>query len=369
MSDYPYYRIDGVKVPLSQLADLRKEWKKDGLNVVTTNGCFDLLHTGHTRFLKNARSLGDKLIVGINSDASVHTLKGAGKPILNENERAEMLLALSAVDAVLVYDELLPNHFLELIQPDIHCKAADYTEESLPEAAVVKANGGKVKILPLVEGTSSTNITDRILEGANTSTKDGEKVQNKDLADEVLTYLLASSNIYRQTAYKLKDEIVACVGKIIETLENGNKILLCGNGGSASDAQHIAAEFVGRFKRDRKALPAIALTTDTSIITAVGNDYGFEQIFSRQIEALGNKGDLLIAISTSGHSANVVRAVKEAKDAGIFVVGLSGEKSSPLHDQADLTLAVPSSDTALIQQVHIGIMHLLCDIAEKKFTN
>jgi len=365
-SNYPYFWNNGVKKPIKELSELREKWKQEGKKVVTTNGCFDLIHPGHAQFLSSARNEGDLLIVGINSDPSVTTLKGPGKPILNEEERAEMLSSLKSVDAVLVFDDLLPNGFLEIIKPDIHCKAADYSADSLPEAEIVKKMGGKISILPLLDGFSSTKLVERILSGQKTSASTstmGEK--ESDIEGEILTYLFASSNIFRQSAYALKESIAKASEIVIQTLKSRNKILLCGNGGSAADSQHIAAELIGRFKRERDAMPAIALTTDTSILTAIANDYGFEEVFSRQIAALGKKNDLLIAISTSGSSKNVVRAIEEAHKKGMLVIGLTGEQDSPISEAADLTLKVPTRDTALIQQVHIGIMHLLCELAER----
>ena len=155
------------------------------------------------------------------------------------------------------------------------------------------------------------------------------------------------------------------VGKIIaNALKDGNKVLLFGNGGSAADAQHIAAEIVGRFKRERKALPAIALTTDTSILTAVGNDYGFETIFERQIEALCMPGDIAIGITTSGNSENVIRGLKKAHDLGATTIALTGRDGGKVVDIAHYSFIVPSYDTARIQECHITIGHVLCEIIE-----
>lgn len=152
-----------------------------------------------------------------------------------------------------------------------------------------------------------------------------------------------------------------------EALHRGNKIMLCGNGGSAADSQHIAAEFVGRFHKERISLPAIALTTDTSILTAVANDYSYEDVFSRQVEGLGEKGDVLIGISTSGNSKNVVKAFTEAKRKGIFTVAFTGEKSSKLSEMADVTLRVPSSVTARIQECHILSGHIICAFVDEEY--
>jgi D-sedoheptulose 7-phosphate isomerase len=155
------------------------------------------------------------------------------------------------------------------------------------------------------------------------------------------------------------------VGKIMaNALKEGNKVLLFGNGGSAADAQHIAAEIVGRFKKERRALPAIALTTDTSILTAVGNDYGFETIFERQVEALCMPGDIVIGISTSGESENVIRGLKKAHDLGATTVALTGKKGGRMVDIAHYCFVVPSYDTARIQECHITIGHVLCEIID-----
>lgn len=149
-----------------------------------------------------------------------------------------------------------------------------------------------------------------------------------------------------------------------QALKNGNKILLCGNGGSAADCQHIAAEFVGRFHKERKSLPAIALTTDTSILTAIGNDYGYDDVFRRQVEGLGKAGDVLIGISTSGNSVNVVNAVHLAKESDIVTIAFTGQKDSELSKGSDYCLKVPSQVTARIQECHILTGHLICSFID-----
>jgi len=150
-----------------------------------------------------------------------------------------------------------------------------------------------------------------------------------------------------------------------ETLKKGGKIILFGNGGSASDAQHIAAELIGRFKKERQPFAAIALTANTSILTALANDYGYEVVFSRQIEALGQKNDLAIGISTSGKAKNVIAAIKQAKKMGIKTAVLSGQDGVELARLADISLLVPSAVTARIQEAHITIGHILCEIIEE----
>ncbi len=152
---------------------------------------------------------------------------------------------------------------------------------------------------------------------------------------------------------------------IAESLKNGGKVLICGNGGSAADSQHIAAEFVNRFYYDRPGLAAMALTVDTSILTAIGNDYGYEKIFSHQVQAYAKKGDVLIGISTSGSSKNVVNAILEAKNKGVYTVGLTGEKKGPIFDNADVTINIPSAETPIIQESHIMTGHIICALVEK----
>ena len=168
---------------------------------------------------------------------------------------------------------------------------------------------------------------------------------------------------------KIKTEIVKAVHACITSIKKGHKIIICGNGGSAADAQHIAAEFTGRFELERRPLPAIALTTDTSALTAIGNDYGFDEIFSRQIVALGNAGDTLIAISTSGNSANIIKCAESAKKLGINVVVMTGYNEGNIDKLADISLKCMSERTANIQEGHIMMAHIICNLVEKEIAS
>lgn len=160
-------------------------------------------------------------------------------------------------------------------------------------------------------------------------------------------------------------DINAAAGILVDAFKNHHKLLVAGNGGSAADAQHIAAELVGRYKSERQALPAIAITANSSSITAIGNDYGFDHIFSRHVEALGNRGDVFMAISTSGNSPNIIKAVEAAKARHIVTIGMTGESGGKLAEICDLTLKMPSNDTPRIQECHILVGHILCDLIEK----
>ena len=164
----------------------------------------------------------------------------------------------------------------------------------------------------------------------------------------------------------LDNDVVAAGSLASTTLLNGGKILFCGNGGSAADSQHLAAELTGRFVNDRRPLAAIALSTDTSALTCIGNDYSFDEIFARQVAALGRTGDLLIGISTSGNSRNVIRAVEDAKEIGIKTIGFLGRDGGQLKNLCDYNIVVPSDVTARIQECHILIGHTLCGLIEQE---
>ena len=160
--------------------------------------------------------------------------------------------------------------------------------------------------------------------------------------------------------------ISAIIECLVTALKSGGKILLCGNGGSAADAQHVAAEFVGRFAKERAAWPAIALTANSSTVTAIGNDYGFEYIFSRQVEALAKKGDVVVGISTSGNSGNVLKALAEGKKRGCTTIGMTGKNGGKLRTLADISISVPSDETPRIQETHILAWHIICELVEKE---
>ena len=179
--------------------------------------------------------------------------------------------------------------------------------------------------------------------------------------------LQAHKEIIEKTIEVMIPQIEEASNLVIETLKAGNKILLCGNGGSAADAQHIAAELTGRYKVERRGLAGIALTTDTSALTAIANDYGFDRIFDRQVEALAKEGDLLIGISTSGNSLNILSALLLAKEMGATTLGLSGKDGGKLNYACDINLVVPSDDTPRIQEMHILIGHILCQAVDDAY--
>lgn len=185
--------------------------------------------------------------------------------------------------------------------------------------------------------------------------------------------MIAEIQEHQETASSLTNpeflnQLEKAAAMVIDTIEDGKKLLLFGNGGSASDAQHIAAEFTGRYVKERRGLPAIALTTDTSALTAIGNDYGFSSVFSRQVEALAQQGDLVIGISTSGNSENVVAGLWEAKNRGCKLIGLTGSGGGMLSVICDITICVDCKTTARVQEMHILIGHILCSAVDRMFS-
>ena len=173
---------------------------------------------------------------------------------------------------------------------------------------------------------------------------------------------------HRDSQEQLVEPIAQAGALLAQALSDGRRVLSCGNGGSAADAQHFAAELIGRFEKEREALPAIALSTDTSALTAISNDYGFERVFSRQVEGLGQEGDILVAISTSGNSPNVVQAIEAAQSRQMRVIALTGRDGGTIRGQmreSDIELCVPSDSTARVQEVHILILHCLCDLTDQ----
>lgn len=319
-----------------------------------------MLHPGHVDLLRRAKALGDRLVVGINSDRSVRAIKGSGRPIFNQEDRRLVLLGLGSVDEVIVFDEQTPERLIREIGPDVLVKGGDWKVEEIVGSDFVTERGGDVVSLPLVEGYSSTSVIESI---------DGRAPGTDELRDDVVSAALDEHGKTFDAVSDLKGEIRECGEILIETFRRGNKVLVCGNGGSAADAQHLAAEFVGRYETERVSLPAISLTTDTSALTAIGNDYGFEKIFARQVESLASEGDCLVAISTSGNSPNVIAAVMEGRRRGAKVIGLSGAGGKKLASLCDASIMVPASRTARVQEAHITICHIWCEMVDAAFSS
>ena len=187
---------------------------------------------------------------------------------------------------------------------------------------------------------------------------------NKDKISKIIDEI---SKNFAELSNNCNDDIDAAAQLIVQSIQSGGKVMFCGNGGSAADSQHLAAELMGRYKIDRKPLPAMSLTVDTSAITAIANDYGYEHVFSRQLSGIGNKNDVLYATTTSGTSKNVVEAVKKANDMGISVILLTGINKTNISENVEVVINVPSKETNYIQEMHIAIGQLICGIVEEHF--
>jgi len=185
------------------------------------------------------------------------------------------------------------------------------------------------------------------------------------MKDSIKAAFFSHREVMEALERELTPKMICAAELLVDAFRNGNKLLVMGNGGSAADAQHLAAEIVGRFRLERRGLPAIALSTDTSILTAVGNDYGFDAVFRRQVEALARQGDVVIGISTSGSSPNVLSALCLAREMGCRTVGLLGKDGGSIRDLVDIELTVPGHDTPRIQEGHITVIHILCELVEQ----
>jgi len=187
------------------------------------------------------------------------------------------------------------------------------------------------------------------------------------MQNEIKSMIQESIEAKRLVGETLAQQIEKAAKAIIDTFKNGNKVILAGNGGSASQASHFAAEFVGRYKKERKSLPSIALTADSSFLTAWSNDYNYDTIFERQLQTFGKAGDAFVAISTSGNSENIIRAATSAKKLGMHVIGLLGKNGGRMKNMCDIELIIPSDNTPVIQENHLMIFHMICEFVDKEF--
>ena len=345
------------------------------MTLVFTNGRFDLIHWGHVDLLDRARALGDRLVVGLNSDASVRAIRGDGRPPLVPQEaRAAVLRSLRSVDEVMVFDEPTPVRLIEALKPNILVKGGDWPVDHIVGADIVRRHGGTVLSLPLRPGYSTTALVERIAARYAAPSRAGseglpaEASESPAAADRPQTTALRSLLEHQRAINALATTALPQIARTAEiisvALNAGRKLLLCGNGGSAADAQHIAAEFLGRFESDRRSYPAIALGSNPSTVTAISNDFGFQTCFARQVQGFGCRGDVLVAISTSGSSPNVLEAVMAARELGCVTIGLTGANGKKLASLCDFAISVPSSRTARIQEAHITIGHLWCELVD-----
>lgn len=363
-------------ISLDKAITLRNKFRTESKKVVMTNGCFDLLHRGHIELLTEARSLGDILFVAVNSNQSIKELKGLGRPFIDEEDRIFMLSALSCVDYVLLFDELTPIGIISKLIPDILTKGSDWKVNEIVGRDVVESSGGQVIVInrPMVNDGSPKYSTTKILQkikpllinnSAFTNELSGLNIKN----DLVLHRFIESIETTKETAKNISEKINQSANIIVSSLQKNQKILVCGNGGSASQSEHFVAELVCKFNKYRNPLAAISLTTNTSNLTAIANDINYESIFSRQVEAIGSKHDILIAISTKGESKNIINALKVARESGLITIGLLGCSGGKMKELVDFPIIVPSNNIARIQEIHITIGHIIVEIIEEAIFN
>lgn len=338
---------------LAGLIRLRDGWRREGKIVVFTVGRFELLHPGHLALLQQARASGDVLVVGVNGDDEVRASKGTGRPAVPASDRAAVLAALECVDAVIVVDTGWAANLIDALKPLIVVSAGSSLAEQGINPEDVQRAGGRVVSVPLVPGYSTSALITRLASPSSA------------VVEARLSGLADSIRVKQRLLVECGEAIVETGTLFTKVLLAGHRVLLFGNGGSAAEAQHIAAELVGRFQHERRPLPAIALTTDTSALTALGNDYGFENVFARQVRALADPGDAVIALSTSGASPNVLAGVAAARDRGCVILGITGWRGIRLAELCDRVVIIPSDVTSRIQEASLTIGHLWCEMVDR----
>jgi rfaE bifunctional protein nucleotidyltransferase chain/domain len=294
-----------------------------GQRLVTTNGCFDLVHVGHVEFLAAARAQGDMLVVGINGDAAVRRLKGAGRPLIGERERAELLAALRPVDHVVVFEDLLPNQLLARLRPDVHCKAGDYTVETLPETAIVRAGGGEVRILPLTAGHSTSRLVERILAAQQPESAPADQA-DADLRAVMVERLMDGANALRQSAYALREPLAAAAERIAAALRAGGRAYL-----DKPLAPLLPAAWLG-------ATPAEA-----------------------------RPGDVLLLAPGLVPAADTAGLLAAAHAQGVITVGVADGRTALGASPPDIVLRVPTDDLRLAGPAQLAALNILIELVDR----
>ena len=344
---YAAQEAHSMQVLLGQLAQRRAA----GDRIVTTNGCFDLLHPGHIRFLQNARELGDLVVVGLNSDASVRRLKGAGRPLISENDRADQLLALRAVDYVVIFDDALPNDLLAAVQPHIHCKAGDYHAESLPEASVVRQGGGEIRILPLVAGFSTSLLVERAQSAAREPGSNSERLPADNWRTEVIDQLMYDANLVRQTAYAAAGQIVALAECIAMVLRQGGQITVCD---SAMDIAFVryAADILIQGCGPEWAKHIHTLLPD-------GRDRAAQQSPDADVQHPG-----LLIVFAGTDQALLPPALANACRHSSALVKIGGLTPSLL-EHATITITIPEHDAASVRKAQLAMLPVVSQVVKQ----
>lgn len=344
--------VDAGPVALDRLINGLERRRAAGQCIVTTNGCFDLLHPGHIRFLQAARALGDVLVVGLNSDVSVRRLKGAGRPLISEGDRAAQLLALRAVDHVVIFDDALPNDLLTAVRPHIHCKAGDYRADSLPEAKIVRQHGGQIQILPLLGGFSTSLLVERAQMAARESDSNKDHDPHVDWRAQAIDQLMADANLLRQTAYAVSDQIAQLADRIAAALRFGGRVLLHSCDADAAHARYAAAT----------CRESLGCEWADQIVTW---QIGSEQDATQCLEQTRRSADVLIELAVTDHAPIWPDACATAQARALDVVEIRGLWPSSLPEPAALTLIVPDNRPSAVCKAQLAVLHVASSLAKQ----
>ncbi|MBI4501704.1 MAG: adenylyltransferase/cytidyltransferase family protein [Gemmatimonadetes bacterium] len=348
----------GAVVSLEEARRIRTDLTAAGRIVVATNGCFDLLHRGHVEYLAQARALGDVLMVGVNSDRSVRTLKGPGRPVVTEIDRASVLAALASVDYAVVFDATHPRPFLEAVQPEVLVKGGDWAvEEILGREQVERAGGRVVSIPSAFPGESSSALVERAIGGRGTGAPEGED------RDPARTSLRDASDALRKAALLLPDAIEKTARMIVRALRGGGRVLLCGDEDGALVAQHLARELCVRLCRERSTVVAVPVIAGGDSPAGDRGNASRDDL-ALQVRSVGRIGDVLLALSSSDISFQVLRAVEAAREMGLSTAGLTGRSAGRLAPLLQVVIAAPGSSRQQVQEVHLVVGHVLCALVE-----
>lgn len=333
----------------AEIVEHCREKKSLGQKVILTNGCFDILHRGHVEYLQASAKLGDLLVVALNSDESITAIKGKDRPIHSQEDRAMVIAGLECVDHVFVFDGPRLDREIRQIMPDVYTKAGDYTIDSLDpiERRALESVKAEIRLQAFVQGYSTTRIAKILTQSPPKQSAQGIRFRNASW--QLREVLALCTNIENQI-----DEAFDLLKKCFE---QGGKVLTCGNGGSAADAMHLCEELIGQYKLPRIPLPAVCLNSDATALTCIANDFGFGQVFSRQVQGLGKPQDILVCFTTSGNSPNISAAIDAAKERCVQTILVSGNDGGKASGRCTVEIIVPSNESARIQEVHTLILH------------
>lgn len=338
-------------ISLQKAKIIVQQLRQNGKKIVFTNGCFDIVHLGHLKLLQKCKELGI-VILGLNSDHSIKSIKGETRPINDIKYRIEFLSCLEYVDYIIIFDEDTPINLINIIAPDYLIKGGDYKIEEIVGREYVMSYGGRVLTFDFNIKQSTTNI-----------------IKNTFIENQYEKMIMARKKIYEEIFkdVSFRKSIMSALNILKTTFLKNGKAIIAGNGGSAEQANHFATELLGHFKNTTKRLPAISISSNAPLITALANDFSFDDIFKINVSTIAQQDDCLVFLSTSGNSINIKNAIYEANKYGIKTILLSSiNVNSEIENQCDCVIKVCSKETDIIQEVHLFIIHYLSEILKNE---